>query len=179
MKTAFIGHRNVFAKNIEEKLSDAILQEINSGCNVFTMGTHGEFDSLALYACRKLRNAYKDLKIEVVITSLNEIKKESEFYSAPYSDVSTIMYDIEDAHYKQQITLSNRQMIDTCDTLICYVDTSSYRSGAKTALRYAEKRGLKIINLYREEDQPFYGMTKEQVREFWENLSDSVLGEKV
>lgn len=178
MKTAFIGHRKVFAKNISERLLDAIQTEINNGCKAFTMGTHGEFDSLALYACRRLRNTYKDLEIEVVITSLHTIKKDSEFDTITYSDVQTVMYDIEDTHYKKQITLSNRQMLDTCDTLICYVDTTAYQSGAKTALRYAEKRGMKIINLYREEDQPFYGMTHEQAKEFLDNLADKVLGQK-
>ena len=88
------------------------------------------------------------------------------------------MYDIEDAHYKQQITLSNRQMLDTCDTLICYVEEKAYRSGAKTALRYAQKRGLKIVNLWREQDKPFYGMTKEQVDEYWKNLSEQILSHK-
>ena len=77
------------------------------------------------------------------------------------------MFEIESTHYKRRITLSNRKMIDGCDTLICYVNPSEYRSGAKTALRYAEKRGLKIVNLYREEDQPFYGMTKEQIDKYW------------
>lgn len=178
MKTAFIGHRQVFAKDIDEKLADAIRSEIANGCNEFTMGTHGEFDCLSLNACRRLRNTYSDLQIEVVLTSLHAIEKESEFDAVPYSDVKTIMYEIEDAHYKQQITLSNRQMLDTCDTLICYVDTSAYRSGAKTALRYAEKKGLKIVNLYRKEEQPFYGMTKEEVDEQFENLYEQAMALK-
>lgn len=178
MKTVFIGHRQVFAKNIDIKLLDAIQTEIDNGCMVFTMGTHGEFDRLALNACRKLRNGCEGLEIEVVITSLNSIKKDIKADTLPYFDVKTVMYDIEDAHYKQQITLSNRQMIDTCDTLICYIDISAYRSGAKTALRYAEKKGVKVVNLYREEDQPFYGMTRGQIDEYWKNLSEKILGYK-
>lgn len=178
MKTAFIGHRNVYAKNIEENLLQAIQAEIDNGCTTFTMGTHGKFDSLALSACRKLRRTYENLKIDVVITSLNAIKRDKEFNDNPFDDVTTVMYDIEETHYKQQITLSNRKMIDESDTLICYVDKSAYRSGAKTALRYAEKRGLKIVNLYREEDQPFYGMTEEQAEEHWNKLCERVLGRK-
>lgn len=177
MKTAFIGHRQIFAKDICERLTNAVLNEINSGCKTFTMGTHGEFDSEALYVCRQLRKTYNDLRIEIVLTSLNTIKKTNEYYT-PYSDVNTIMYEIENAHYKQQITLSNRQMIDTCDTLICYVNTSEYRSGAKTALRYATKRGLKVINLYREEDKPFYGMTHEQIKEYWSSLCKKTFDKK-
>ncbi len=174
MRTAFIGHRKVFAKNIVARLERAIINEIRNGCLTFTMGTHGEFDSIALNTCRQLRHDYNDLEIEVVITSLNAIKKCEYDNTVPYSDVKTLMYDIEDSHYKQQITLSNRKMIDTCDTLICYVDVSSYRSGAKTALRYAERKGLKIVNLYREEDQPFYGMTEEEINEYWRNLSEKI-----
>lgn len=178
MKTAFIGHRRIFAKDIDERLTNAIQKEIDNGCVAFTMGTHGEFDYRALSACRTLRNQYNNLDIEVVLTSLHTIKKYGAFDFVPYSDVKTVMYDIEDAHYKQQITLSNRQMIDSCNTLICYVNTSEYRSGAKTALRYAEKHGLKIVNLYRKEDKPFYDMTHEQVQEYWQSLSKQILDKK-
>ena len=170
MRTAFIGHRKLFAKNIEERLILAIQTEIENGCMSFTMGTHGEFDKLAFSACRSMRKRYPDIEIEVVITSLNAIKKDCEFDTAPYADVKTVIYDIEDAHYKQRITLSNRKMIDNCDTLICYIDETAYRSGAKTAMRYAKKKGLTIINLYREEDQPFYGMSKEEITAYWKKL---------
>ena len=169
MAVCFIGHRKIFAKDIEARLIAAIQTEIERGCTTFTMGTHGEFDALALSTCRKLRRTH-DFEIEVVITSLNTIKNDSEFADAPYDDVKTVMFDIESAHFKQRITLSNRQMIDGCDTLICYVDERVYRSGAKTAMRYAKKKGLKIINLYRDEDQPFYGMSKDEIDEFWRKL---------
>ena len=165
MKTVFIRHRKIFAKDISERLIAAIQTELNNGCRSFTMGTHGKFDNLALSARRSLRQTQTDLEIEVVITSLNFIKKDG-MLAAPFSDIKTVMFDIEETHYKRKITLSNRKMIDGCDTLICYVSPSEYRSGARTALRYAEKRGLKIVNLYREEDRPFYGMTKDQINEY-------------
>ena len=169
MKTAFIGHRQIFSKDISERLIAAVQTEIENGCKEFTMGTHGEFDALSLSACRSLRSTYKELEIEVVITSLNTIKKDGKL-AAPFADVKTVMFDIEETHYKRKITLSNRQMIDGCDALICYVNPLEYRSGAKTALRYAEKRGLKIVNLYREEDPLFYGMTKDQIEKYWHNI---------
>lgn len=178
MKTAFIGHRQVFAKNFCARLADAIRTEIRNGCTSFTMGTHGEFDNFALDACRNLRSIYPEMEIEVVLTSLHAIKKEGGFGVAPYSDLKTVMYEVEGAHYKRRITLSNKQMIDSCDTLICYVDTSVNRSGAKAILRYAERKKLKIVNLYRKEDQPFYGMDKEQIEEYWEKLSGRVLEKK-
>ncbi len=173
MKTAFIGHRKIFTKGIYERLVNVIRIQIKNGCKVFTMGTHGDFDKLALNACRQLRHTCDDMIIEVVITSLNKLKQDNEL-NVPYFDVETVMYDIENVHYKRQITLSNRLMIDGCDTLICYVDTLSHGSGAKTALRYAEKQGLKIINLYREEDKPFYGMTKEEKDAYLKSLFEKI-----
>jgi len=60
---------------------------------------------------------------------------------------------IEDLYFKRQIIESNKQMIDTCDTLVCYVDLKKYKSGAKMAINYAKRNGLKIINLYDEKDK--------------------------
>ena len=168
MKTAFIGHRQIFAKDTDEQLLKAVEAEIQNGCRSFTMGTHGQFDKPSLWACRQLRKKYTDIDIEVVLTSLHAIDKNEEWDCIPYSDVKTVMYDIEDTHFKRQITLSNRMMIDSCDTLICYVNEKTYRSGAKTALNYAKKCGLKIINLWRDEDQPFFGMTKVEIDSYLE-----------
>ena len=179
MKTCFIGHRKVFAKNIRERIEEAIKTEMENGCTTFLVGTHGDFDGWALAACRNLRKTHPEIDIEVVITSLNILKKSNDEYrDNPYDDVRTVMFDIEKAHFKQKITLSNRMMIDECDTLICYVDEDECRSGAKTAMRYAKKRGLKIVNLYREEDHPFYGMTKEESDALWNSLCEKVFGKK-
>ncbi len=144
-KVCFIGHREYLPMDINEKLYSAVQKEINLGCKFFTMGTHGKFDLTSLRVCKKLRQVYKDIKIEVVITSLRQI-------DFAYKDVETIMYDIEDAYFKQKITLSNKYMIDNCDTLICYVIPNEYRSGAKAAMNYAKRKGLKIINLYNNKD---------------------------
>lgn len=74
-KTAFIGHRQLLADKLKERLFVAITTEIQNGCKQFIMGTHGEFDQLALNTCRKLRAVYGYIDIEVVITSLNSIRK--------------------------------------------------------------------------------------------------------
>ena len=154
-RVAFIGHRNVFDKTLKDRLKTEIQNLINSGYNIFTMGTHGEFDSLCLECCRELRKEYPNIQIEVVITSLHTIEHKIENDTlgridyTPYEDVKTVMYDIEDIHFKKRITESNKQMIDNSDFLICYVKTNAYSSGAKTAYNYAKKKGLQIVNLYK------------------------------
>ena len=155
-KVAFIGHRYIHKINdIRTSLYNLVEQEIKNGCKFFVMGTHGEFDKLALDVCRNLRKAYIDITIQVVITSLNTLKPiivhdpvwGDEKYT-PYENVETVMYDIEQEHFKRKISKSNQKMIDCCDTLICYVDTTRAYGGAIRAYKYAIKKGLRIVNLY-------------------------------
>lgn len=61
-------------------------------------------------------------------------------------------------------------MINSSECVICYVDEKVYISGAKTAMRYAKRRGLNVINIYREEDAVFYGMPEEQIEEHWKKI---------
>ena len=154
-KVCFIGHRHIYNyKEIREKLYNIIEEEIKNGCEFFTMGTHGEFDEMALSVCRELRKVYANLEIEVVITSFKEIEPiidhdpifGDEKY-IPYSDVKTTMYDIEEEYYKRKIVVSNQQMIDNCNTLICYVNPIKTYGGAILAYKYAKKKGLQIVNL--------------------------------
>lgn len=154
-KVAFIGHRDCLPSDIMARVADAVKQQINLGCNNFVMGTHGEFDQVALYVCKSLQKQYKNLDFEVAITSLkqiNPIVSTDEFginKDYPYEGIKTVMYEIEDCHFKRRITESNRKMIDNSDTLICYVNESRLSNGAKSAMKYAVKRGLKVINLHK------------------------------
>ena len=176
-KVCFIGHQRIGFGDIRSKLKEAVLQKIKDGCRFFTMGTHGAFDEMALGVCRELRKDYPDIEIVVVITSLQKIKKVVEHDEIlgdevyiPYSDVKTVMYNIEETHYKRQIIESNHQMIDECDSVICYVNKKNSYSGAKYAWQYAKKNAKEIINLYDEKDEPTYGMTEEQKKEYYDNI---------
>ncbi len=95
--------------------------------------------------------------ISVVMTSLSSINKDKYGYSKvdmyKYRDCETIFYDIEEVHFKNRITVSNKKMVDDSDLIICYVDMNSYKSGTKTTISYALKQNKKDINLFNEEDK--------------------------
>ena len=182
-KCCFLGHRDYIYPQAIERTINAIQYVIDNGCRSFTMGTHGNYDELALSECRSFRTKYKDIKIEVILTSYHKIEKKvlftyknddgeiEEFVDTPpYSDVNTTMFEIEDLYFKRQITESNKQMIDDCDAVICYVNPKREKSGAKKALKYAQKIGLTIINCYDEKDEPTYGMTEEQKKEYFKEF---------
>lgn len=174
MKTAFIGHRNVFSLGISHILEDTIKKQIERGCKSFTMGTQGAFDKLALDACRRLRQSYPDIEIEVVLTDLHSIKKDPENGDTEFDDVKTVMFEIDECRHKSQTTVSNRKMIDGCDTLICYVDPHSYNSGAKSAMLYALKHGLRVINMHSAVDRLFTCLAKEKSEESRKNFADNI-----
>lgn len=180
MTICFFGHRKIYCKDIKERLLTAVEEQIKNGADSFIIGTHGDFDTLSLTVCRELRNKYPQIKISVVFTTLTILKKDNyddEIGSSIadyYKDVETMIYDIEEEHFKQQIIISNRKMIDDSDKVICYVKFKEYRSGAKRAVTYAKKQNKDIINLYKEQDSPFYGMTREEINAEWQKLTDKL-----
>ena len=185
-KVAFTGHSDFRISNIEmtNRILNAIGEEIKNGNYSYTMGTHGNFDKLALSCCRKIRNEFNNLEIVVVITSLNQIKPKysyDKFWGkekfVPYQVVKTILYDVEDVYFKNRIIKSNRYMIDNCDTLICYINPKKYGSGAKRTYCYAKRKGLKIINLFKEEDDPYYFMNKEEQKKYLDDFYENLLKE--
>ncbi len=145
-RIAFIGHRILLPGNIQQLLKSAIENEIKSGCKKFIVGSHGEFDKTVLDILLSLKNTYPEIQIEVIITNYNP-KIQDDLIIQVKRKYETVMFEIEDLHPKQRITASNKKMIDCCSTLICYVRPGSWRSGSKTVLEYAIKKGLKIINL--------------------------------
>ena len=155
---SFFGHRNIFNLDIVRKDLLKIVEElIINGFNNFMIGTHGDFDSLALSICRELRKKY-DIKISIVFTSVSKIIKNNNLeYSNIefYEDCETLFFDIEEIYFKNRITYSNYKMIDKSDTIVCYVNINSHSSGAKKAMNYAIKNNKEIINIFKQTSQFF------------------------
>lgn len=55
------------------------------------------------------------------------------------------VFFIDNIYYKNRIIVSNRKAIDDSDFVICYVDKSKRVSGAKKAMKYAEKNNKKNL----------------------------------
>lgn len=168
MKTAFIGHRNVFSKGISHLLEGVIKEQIEKGCNSFIVGTYGAFDKLALDACRRLHKTYPDIQIEVAVPSSDTIEKDF-----VYDDVKTVTLDIKNYKNNLRQTMINRRIIDSCDTLICYMDPNSNESSAtKIAVIYALKHGVHVINVHRAVDRLFTGLFKNESEEYRKEIAE-------
>ena len=179
---SFFGHRKIIEKYVRERLQDALLKIVKNNCDIsFLIGSHEDFDALILSIARELRKEYKNIQITVVFTTLTILKKDSETGYAianSFDDVHTMIYDIEEEYFKRQITVSNQRMVDESDIVICYVDMNERQSGAKMAVEYAMKKNKEIINLFKETDRPFYGMTREQIDKEWEKFKNYKITDK-
>ncbi len=160
------GHSLILNKEkIEERLYCLLEKVIQSGVKEFVVGRRGDFDILGLRILRRLRNKFEDIKISVVFNSLTPFRKEGlelsdvEVY---YKDVETLVFTFDNVYYKNIIIETNKRLVDSCDLVVCYVDECKKRSGALKAVTYAKKCNKEIINIYKKEDDPYYGLTEEE-----------------
>ena len=168
---AFFGHRDIFDEGaVAKRLMQTIKHLVSKGYTDFLIGRHGDFDNIVLECALNLKKKLNEqIKIILVLTSLSCLKKDEfgknglERYIL--DGCETMMYDIEEEHFKNRIISSNRRMVDDSHLIICYVNMKETISGSKRAINYAIKQGKKIINLYKEKDNPFYDMTQKEIDE--------------
>lgn len=144
----FAGHREVYQANIANRLDEAIEQIIKTDDSVrFLVGGMGDFDGMCSSAVRRAKKKYpaKQISLELVLPYLTqELNENKSYYETSYDDI-IVPIELAGVHYKSAITKRNRWMVEKSNYLIAFV----YRDfgGAFTTLRYAEKKGLQIINL--------------------------------
>jgi hypothetical protein len=70
-------------------------------------------------------------------------------YYEKYYDHIIVPESVYGVHPKVAITLKNRWMVEQSDLVIAYIERD--KGGAYKAIKYAEKRNKKVINLYTRE----------------------------
>lgn len=138
------GHRDVF-ENISEQLYNTLFQIAEQGCKTFYTGGMGDFDKMFSLAVRSIKKSCPDIKLICVKPYLTkEINEDGDYLFTLYDDI-IIPTELADVHYKSIITKRNRLIIDWSDIVVGYVKREY--GGAYSALRYAEKQGVEVINL--------------------------------
>ena len=138
------GHRDVF-ENISEQLYNTLFQIAEQGCKTFYTGGMGDFDKMFSSAVRSIKKSCPDMKLICVKPYLTkEINEDGDYLFTLYDDI-IIPTELADVHYKSIITKRNRLIIDWSDIVVGYVKREY--GGAYSALRYAEKQGVEVINL--------------------------------
>ncbi|MEE0975064.1 MAG: hypothetical protein UH853_05060, partial [Muribaculaceae bacterium] len=101
------------------------------------------FDEISKMKAGEVKLITKDNKAGYILVVKGEMKDDP-YYEKFYDE---IWYPIDSkTHPKAAITKRNQWMVDNADLLIAYVEEGR-KGGALTTLKYAEKQGIKIINL--------------------------------
>ena len=201
---AFIGHGEIVRKDVKNRIEAAMRREIQNDGKNFILGMHGDFDLLSLSCCKKLKREFQDMTFCVAITSLSqinpicirknkkdvqgehqfddEIERQRNFrdfeeneYFEPLRGVDTIMFDIEHEYFKNKIMSSNRQMIDHCNKLICYVDEKRTKSRALKVMNYAKSKGCEIENLFLPQDDISFGMNEKEKEDYLRQIYEQLM----
>lgn len=144
-RIAFIGHREIYRQyDLEDRLEQIIIEHLRSKEYVeLYVGRNGDFDISVASATKRAQKAAGHRNSSLILLQPYPTKDDI-YYEKFYDEIN---YPVDRRTYpKGAITKRNRWMIDHADLLIAYVEEGR-EGGALTTLKYAEKQGIKIINL--------------------------------
>ena len=149
MKIAFAGHAQISS---QEKIKEAVKEQLRANAKRGTavtcyLGGRGDFDAICARACKELKE--ERLKLEAVYVTpylgISEQARIREMQSCGLCD-GVLYPPIESTPPKFAISKRNEWMMTNADLIIAYV-AHGY-GGAYQALRIAERKRKKIINLF-------------------------------
>lgn len=143
---SFFGHRKLYdLQRIDECLMPIIKALLKSKEYVaFLIGRNGEFDEYAASIIKRIQKEVGKDNNDITLV-LPYMVANLEYYEKYYDHI-LIPESIGAAHPKSAITLKNRWMVDQSDLVIVNVEHN--KGGAFSAMKYAEKKNKKMINLY-------------------------------
>ena len=138
----FCGHHDT-PDNIRPMLVAAIEKLIvENEADTFYIGTHGNYDKMALSVLRETKKKYPQVNYYVLLAYLPEKKEEYPLYA----DNETVFPDGLENHPRRfAISYRNKWMVEQSKYLIAYVKHNF--GGAAKTLVLAKKRQLNIIEI--------------------------------
>ena len=150
-QVAFIGHRRIDAYvHLEDRIEQIARDQIRQKEYVeFYIGRNGDFDIMAASAIKRAQRALGHENSSLILVQPYPMK-DDEYYENYYDELA---YPIsQHVHPKAAITQRNQWMIDHAQLLIAFVEAEK-KGGASAALKYANKKGVPILNLARQDEK--------------------------
>ena len=138
----FCGHHDT-PDSIRPLLADEVEKLIiENKVDTFYVGTHGNFDRMALSVLRETKKKYSQINYYVVLAYLPEKKEEYPLYA----DNETVFPDGLENHPRRfAISYRNKWMVEQSQYLITYVKHNI--GGAGKTLQIAKKSNLNVLEL--------------------------------
>lgn len=153
----FTGHRKITEDR--EKLSErlyALLESLVTEQRITDFYTGGAigFDTLAALTVLRLRESYPHIRLHLVLpcpfeeqsAGWTDTQKEEYRYIASLADTK----ELTSEHYnKDAMKVRNVRLVELADEYcICCWNVNNFRSGTGQTVRMAERKGIKILNLF-------------------------------
>lgn len=141
MKRCFLfGHRDALFE-IQTRIEQAVERHYQQyGVRQFYVGGYGAFDSMAASAVKALKKRHSDMELYLLIPYHPAQRP----VVVPGGFDNTFYPPLESVPRRYAIIRANRYMIETCDTVICYV---SHFGNTRNLLDYAKRRAEKGLIL--------------------------------
>ncbi len=152
----FTGHRTIENREeLQKRLLTVLEMLIKNGAADFYAGGAIGFDTLAADAVLRLRKKYPHIRLHLVLPCRRD--EQTKYWTAAqraeydriFSLADTAEY-MSDAYSPDCMKKRNARLVKLADCCVCCYDKRKTAGGTVQTLRMAAKKGIKIINLFRD-----------------------------
>ena len=147
----FTGHRKIPRleyKTIADRLKTTLIQLINDGYCYFGCGGALGFDTISAQAVLDLKKQYPQIKLILVLPCLAQTigwsADDVRMYEYIKGLADKVTYTSEN-YFNGCMQKRNRHLVDNSSACVCYLTEN--KGGTFYTVNYAQKNGLKIINV--------------------------------
>lgn len=151
----FTGHRKIKVSiSLIRSLYKTITMLINDGYTNFYAGGALGWDMLCERVVLKLKKKYPDIKLHLILPchieqqTLNWKENDIIIFKKIFNSADTIEF-ISENYYDGCMKKRNAKMIELSQCCLCFYNKNNYASGTGQTIRMAEKKNIKIINMFR------------------------------
>ena len=146
MIITFCGHSEFkYSKELEQQMLDILEKEVGDDPAEMYLGGYGDFDAFAYQCCKKYKELHPNIKL-IFVTPYLTPEYQRNHLSELSKSYDLILYpELEDKIPRFAIVYRNRYMVDAADLVIALVAHSF--GGAYKTLKYAQKKGKRILNI--------------------------------
>lgn len=148
----FTGHRSIPEKRailIPRALETMISGLIAMGAQSFRLGGAVGFDTIAALSVLEAKEKHPHITLDLILPCRDQTEKWDEYnvkaYNYILSRADSVSY-VRDKYTRGCMYERNRRLVDGSDMVIAYLERTS--GGSAYTYRYAEEKGVEIINIY-------------------------------
>ena len=137
MKSCFLFGHSDTPHDIRSAIEAAVeRQYLTYGICQYYVGGYGSFDSMAASAVKRAKKRYRDISLYLLLP----YHPAERHIETPEGFDGTFYPPLEKVPRRYAIVRANRYMIETCDSVICYVN---HIGNTRKLLEYAQFRAKK------------------------------------